>query len=95
MNDILMALLFGLYEILFNVLDIMLYLYSGLNEFIFNTGIFGFSFGSIISLVPDEMEHIIFFFMERLGITTVINLYVLFFSMKALLRLVPIINRMF
>jgi hypothetical protein len=93
--DILNSFLYGLYEILFNVLNIMLGIYAGLNDFIFNTGIFGFSFGSIISLVPDQMETTIFFFMERFGITTVINLYTLFFSMKALLRLVPIVNRLF
>ncbi len=79
----------------FWIIDGFLGFYGGLNDFVFNTGIFGFSFGDMITLVPESIQPTIYFYMERLGFVTVINLYTVFFSIKMVLRLIPFVGKLF
>mgnify|MGYP000614706581 CR=1 FL=1 len=83
------------YEILYRVLGLFFDMYAGLNTLVFESGVFGFSFTTIIQLIPDSFEYIAFFYLEKLGLTTVINLYTLFFSIKSMLRLIPLIGKLF
>lgn len=93
--DLEFALYFSLFSFLFSVFDLFLSMYVTFNDIIFNTGIFGFSFGDILLLVPDKVQNTFFFYLERLGIITSVNLMVLFLGIKASIRLIPFVGRMF